>query len=253
MTSARGPAMFARFAYPPNALGLCGPDDHSALLEAAAAPGAETDLRHLATSFAGAWPYLQLIAAANHIDDALDERVVAAYWIGNDLLAAVPAAWLADQTEERFRRVAGPRFGRVSGAVLSGGRPHHNFHVFAVYPWVGLLRGDRTGEPLRVLDRCRIRCGTVEDVTIDEVTVAATTLAWDGVALVERPCKERLAWQSRRYALGPRPAVGDAVALHWDWVCQPIMAKQATALRAWTRHHLRIANAQLRDVALQLA
>jgi hypothetical protein len=31
--------------------------------------------------------------------------------------------------------------------------PHHSFHVFGVYPWVGLLGSDRGETPLHVLDR----------------------------------------------------------------------------------------------------
>ncbi len=242
--SAGGPALFARFAYPPNALGLCGPHDHAALLQAVAEPGVEAvaELRHLAAQFTGAWPYLQLIAAANSIEDPLDERVVAAYWIGNNLLAAVPASWLADQAEDRFRRIAGPRFGQVTTAVLHGGRPHHNFHVFNVYPWVGLLRGDRTGEPLRVLDRCRIRPAQVQAVEPAAVTVATTKVVWDGEQLGEQPHMERLIWQRDGYHLGARPQVGEWVAAHWDWVCQPITPSQAATLSRWTQHHLAIAN-----------
>lgn len=239
-----GPARFARFAYPPNALGLCGPDDHRALLEAAGSTGApaEAELRHLAPGFAGAWPYLQLIAAANGIDDPLDDRVVTAYWIGNDLLHAVPAAWLADQSDERFRRMASTRFEHVADAVLAGGRPHHNFHVFNVYPWVGLLRGDRTGEPLRVLDQCRIRSAVVVAGGSDTVEVAGTRLVWDGDRLGEQPATQRLPWQWRGTGPGPAPAVGAAVALHWDWICQPITHAEAASLRRWTAHHLALAN-----------
>jgi hypothetical protein len=42
--------------------------------------------------------------------------------------------------------------------------PHHSFHVFGVYPWLGLLREGRSVEPLRVLDRCRIRWGQVVQI-----------------------------------------------------------------------------------------
>ena len=40
-TSSRisGPSLFARFAYPPNALGYCGPDDSRGLLEHVAGDG----------------------------------------------------------------------------------------------------------------------------------------------------------------------------------------------------------------------
>jgi len=46
---------FARYAYPPNALGYCGPDDPRALLEEFAAGGG-AGLRLAAHRFVGAWP-----------------------------------------------------------------------------------------------------------------------------------------------------------------------------------------------------
>src|SRR5690606_16524020 len=88
---ASGPLRFARLAYPPNALGYCGPDDAAALLDHADAGLAGADLAGLARQFAGAWPYLQLIAASAGRPDPLDADVVEAYWLGNDLLRGVDA------------------------------------------------------------------------------------------------------------------------------------------------------------------
>ena len=255
MTVGLGPALFARFAYPPNALGLCGPDDHDALVQAASAATTEAsdEIRHLAGAFAGAWPYLQLIAAANGIDDPLDAQVVAAYWIGNDLLDAVPATWLADHAEDRFRRVAGRGFAGVVAGVLAGGRPHHNFHVFGVSPWVGLLRGDATGEPLRVLDQCRVRSATVLSVAADRAVVATTSLRWDGAALTQVPSEQSVRWQDDGNRLWTRPRPGDAVALHWDWICQGLTEPQLQELQRWTRRHLRIGNTLVKDSRLATA
>ncbi|MGP8065881.1 MAG: DUF6390 family protein, partial [Acidimicrobiales bacterium] len=60
-----GPILFARYAYPPNALGYCGPADHTALLGAASEGDDLRELTHLASRFEGAWPYLELIAGCN--------------------------------------------------------------------------------------------------------------------------------------------------------------------------------------------
>ena len=38
--------------------------------------------------------------------------------------------------------------------------PHHCFHVFAVYPWLGLMRTGVVDEPLRILDQCRTTPGS---------------------------------------------------------------------------------------------
>jgi hypothetical protein len=36
------------------------------------------------------------------------------------------------------------------------------------------------------------------------------------------------------------------VSLHWDWVCDVLDRRQATALRHYTRSQLRVANRTLR-------
>ena len=111
--------------------------------------------------FAGAWPYLELIAAASKITDALDARVVEAYWVGNSLLDNVRIPDYGAFLDERFRGRAGRGWEHIAGAVPAGAVPHHSFHVFLAYPWSGLLREGRTEPSLQVLDSCRISWGRV--------------------------------------------------------------------------------------------
>src|SRR5512141_849475 len=77
-----GAILFARYAYPPNELGYCGPPDHKALLEYGSGQAFDPGLVELARGFAGAWPYLEFIAAQTGIRTPLDRRVVEAYWLG---------------------------------------------------------------------------------------------------------------------------------------------------------------------------
>jgi len=179
-----GPQLFARYAYPPNSLGYCGPADHLALFEYGAAGVTDAGLVELAKGFAGAWPYLELIAGATRIRDPLDRRVVEAYWVGSPLLDTVGAVNIGNSMEDRFRSRTGHQFAHLAEGVVAGGVPHHSFHVFEVYPWVGLLRDDRKSPTaLSVLDRCRIRWGTVESVVGDQAMVRSRPLQWDGRAL----------------------------------------------------------------------
>ena len=137
-----GPLLFARYAYPPNSLGYCGADETRTLLEYGAAGASDGGLAGLARTFEGAWPYLTLIAEANMIDDPLDSRVVEAYWVGNGLLVLVPLA----RPTCAARRGSLPRPPRTGPGITSSTlsrpvrSPHHSFHVFAVDPWLGLLR-----------------------------------------------------------------------------------------------------------------
>ena len=135
-----GPLLFARYAYPPNALGLCGAEESRTLLEYGTAGASDEGLAELARAFEGAWPYLTLIAGANKIRDPLDPRVVEAYWVGNSLLDRVSPQTLARHVEDRFKGRVGRSWERIVDAVAAGAVPHHTFHVFAVYPWLGLLR-----------------------------------------------------------------------------------------------------------------
>ena len=235
-----GPLLFARYAYPPNALGYCGPPDPDELRGAAG----EADLGALgalARGFDGAWPYLELIAGCNRIADPLDSRVVEAYWVGNRLLDRVPAAALAASLDDRFARRVGPARAPMAEAA-AGGVAHHSFHVFAVYPWLGLLRAGASEAPLRVLDRCRIRWGRVEAVDGDVVTVRSPGLAFDGHRLVSGPARVETARNGIGPGAGGRPAPGDAVSLHWDWVCERLSPAALHRLRLCTARNLAAVN-----------
>ncbi len=246
LTGAGGVA-FARFAYPPNELGYCGPGAHRELLERAVAGGPDDGgLRALARGFEGAWPYLEVIAGANGIADPLDARVVEAYWIGSPLLASVGPRQLGDSLDERFRPRTGTRWSGLAGVVEAAPRPHHNFHVFSVYPWVGLLRSRSTAVALDVLDRCRVRWGRVVDVAVTGAVVESRRLTWDGRRLgLGPPLSETVTTATDGYSLVAGLEPGDLVACHWGWACQRLSLTQARRLRSETDAQLALANRSL--------
>jgi hypothetical protein len=231
-----GALLFARYAFPPNARGLCGPDDHAALREHAASGVAGPGLAALARGFDGAWPYLQLIAAANRIADPLDARVVEAYWVGNRLLESVRVADYGAFLDERFRRRAGRGWDKIAHALPAGALPHHSFHVFGVYPWTGLLRAGRAEPSLGILDHCRIGWGQV--ITADPLIVARRPLTWDGRVLGLGAAAPHPA--AAGFVTGLQP--GEWVSLHWDSVCDRLTRSQLRALRRYTVRHLHLAS-----------
>jgi hypothetical protein len=238
-----GALRFARYAYPPNALGYCGPDDPAALLGYANAGQGDDGLSALARRFEGAWPYLALIAAANRRPDPLDPAVVEAYWLGNQLLRRVPPRLFAAHLRDRFAARVGGGVPELGQLALLGGVPHHNFHVFAVYPWVGLLRAGRAEEPMRVLDSCRVGWGRVVAVHSGSAMVAARPLVWNGRLLSLGAPATRLV-RAGHPAGGLRP--GDTVSLHWDWVCEVLTPGQTAALGRYTTGLLTLVNTGLR-------
>jgi hypothetical protein len=243
--AADGALSFARFAYPPNQLGYCGPDVQDEILQRAAARAGGPELRALARGFEGAWPYLQLIAAGNGIGDPLDARVVEAYWIGNPLLDGVGAALFADSLLSRFASSLhrGADRDRLLDPLASGAVPHHGFHVFGVYPWVGLLRSGAVDQALHVLDRCRVRWGRITALGDAQATVLSRPLVWDGRRLALGLPRAEVATTARDgYLLAPHLQVGDWCALHWDWVCEPLNRRRLDALRQYTRQQLAAVN-----------
>jgi Family of unknown function (DUF6390) len=236
VTATAGPLLFARYAYPPNALGLCGADVRRTLLEYGAAKESDGGLAELARTFEGAWPYLELIAGSNGIGDPLDPRVVEAYWIGNELLDGVDGRALARHVDERFRGRLGRSREHVVGAVAAGAVPHHCFHVFAVYPWLGLLRAGIVDEPLRILDQCRTTPARVLSVEGDTATVLARPLFYeDGVLRLGAPAERSARWSDGGLAFVAAPAPGDHVSLHWDFVCDVLSPAAVRALDRATR------------------
>lgn len=238
-----GALRFARYAYPPNALGYCGPDASRQLLEQVAAGADDGDLRQLARGFEGAWPYLCLIAAANGIADPLDDRVVEAYWVGNGLLDRVTPRLMGDSLEARFRDRAGRSWERLAAPVPDGALPHHSFHVFGVYPWMGLLREGRVEAPLQVLDRCRVRWGLVLSASGGLARVRCRPLVWDGRALrLGEPAEEEALVSLDDLGLAGQVRPGDWVSLHWDWICERLDRRGLTALRRYTLRQLAAVN-----------
>jgi len=232
-----GPLRFARYAFPPNERGYCGPADNAALAGYATTGVTDPGLTRLAMRFEGAWPYLELIAAANQIADPLDGRVVEAYWVGNRLLENVRAGEHGAFLDERFRRRAGRAWEPIAATIPAGAVPHHSFHVFCVYPWTGVLREGRTEPSLQVLDSCRISWGWI--VTVDPVVVMRRPLTWDGHALALGSPVPYQAESGFVTGFGP----GDWLSLHWGRVCDRLSAPQLHALRRYTARHLRLANA----------
>jgi hypothetical protein len=247
-----GPQLFIRYAYPPNSHGYCGPEDSDALFEYGAANVVDPGLERLARGFSGAWPYLELIAGATGIPDPLDRRVVEAYWVGSPLLDQVGLGNIAASMEDRFRPHIGTMFPNLLDGVLAGGVPHHSFHVFCIYPWVGLLSDDRkAGHALTVLDRCRIRWGKVEAVHGDRAVVRTRPLTFDGRHLAfGEPAQETATRSIDGLGYLRDLAVGDWVSLHWDWICDILTPIQLNTLRHYTHRQLKIANERIAEAVL---
>ena len=233
-----GILLFARYAFPPNRLGYCGPSDHAALAGYLGEDREDGGLRELALQFEGAYPYLQLIAGCAGIPDPFDPRVVEAYWIGNPLLDRVGASPLYESLKRRFRpRMGGVEFASLVSHLGDGVPPHHNFHVFEIYRRAGLLRDERAAVALDRMDQCRISWGRVRAVTGAELVVERSPLVLvSGKIALGAPLATAV--QRRLDGAPNEPEPGDWVSVHWNWMCDRLTRHTLAALRTATRRAL---------------
>lgn len=237
-----GTTRFIRYAFMPNRLRYCGGDDNRTLFDYALETVREPPLEQMLARFTGALPYLRLIARENGIPDPFDERVVEAYWIGNELLERVEARQLYDALDERFGKQLSPRLrALVLGKAPAGARPHHTFHVFDVHARVGELE-----HSLETMDQCRISWGRVRAVDGAELVVDRQPLVLVDGKLALGPAETvRVTRQvdGRGFADAAQP--GELVSLHWGWVCEVLTPRQQATLARYTAHHLALANQTL--------
>jgi hypothetical protein len=219
-----GLLLFGRYAYAPNRLGYCGPDDHQALFGYLTDGRVDSGLEHLAKQFDGAYPYLLLIARANRLDDPFDPRVVEAYWIGNALLERVGATPFFESLKARFLPRMKPRdFSWMTSVLPEGAKPHHNFHVFDVYRRAGLLRDERAAVAMERMDQCRISWGKVLFAEGAEVVVQRQPLVLrDGRLGLGPPVAVRVLRHIDGRGYLDEFQAGDTVSIHWNWACDRI-------------------------------
>jgi hypothetical protein len=233
----------SRYAFGPNRLHYCGPDANQEILayinEGESDPGLTVLLRGFATMF----PYLRLIAQANGIRDPFDDRVVEAYWIGNDLLENVGRQRLWRHLAEglEMKKKLDPRsFELVEDKIAQGAAPHHSFHVLDIWKRTGHLPIAQT---LESMDECRISWGEVVAVDGPKITVETEPLVLlDGKLSLNPPAKRTIVRALESLSDIEQLAAGQIVTIHWGVPCEVITPGQAAQLRKYTLRHLNLAN-----------
>jgi hypothetical protein len=233
----------SRYAFGPNRLHYCGPDANQEILayinEGESDPGLTILLRGFATMF----PYLKLIAQANGIRDPLDDRVVEAYWIGNDLLENVGRQRLWRHLAEglEMKKKLDPRsFELVEDKIAQGAVPHHSFHVLDIWKRTGHLPIAQT---LESMDECRISWGKTLTVDGPKITVETEPLLLvDGKLSLGNPSKRSITRSLEALSDIEQLEPGQIVTVHWGVPCEVISSEQAAQLRKYTLHHLMLAN-----------
>ena len=240
--SNKGMMRCSLYAFGPNRLHYCGPDASAEVAAHIEEGIADPGLAALLKRFETLYPYLVHIASENGIRDPFDERVVEAYWLGNELLGKIEQGHfyrhLKDGLSMKKRMGADAFEGGVAEKIRHGGLPHHSFHVLNV--WKGM--GEKMLEGIRDVAECLVSVGKVTEIAGLWVTVETEQLSFDGKRLM-------LTAETRKL---PRPfdaseewdmlVQGDLVSFHWGVLCEKLTAEQAERVRSYTKKSVELAN-----------
>lgn len=237
----------SRYSFGPNRLHYCGPDANRELAGYIAEGASDPGLEKILGAFKTLYPYLKYIAHENGIRDPFDERVVEAYWIGNELLDNIERrkfySHLLEAHSMRSRMSMQEREA-LAFKIESGAVPHHSFHVFNVWTHTGRVE---TGNTLTSMDECRISWGKVVSIDGPFIEVETEPLMLTGNLLaLGSSARKRIARKLESEYEIEQLVPGDLISIHWSVPCEVITAKQQAALKKYTLRHLMLANRNLK-------
>jgi hypothetical protein len=236
----------ARYAYMPNNLGYCGPDENKELIGYIANDEQDAGLEEILTDFQTLKPYLNFIARINRIPDPFHKQVVEAYWIGNGLLENISVKQYYKYLTDEFtlqKKIDRKSLQYVYGKLPMGAKPHHSFHVLNIFRRTGHLSINHTVE---TMDNCCINCGKVIRKTADKLVVEYSPLGLiEGkLAKVGKKQKEIL-MEVDGQLVEAEINSGDLVTFHWNAVCEKVTLAQANNLSFYTNQAISLANLTL--------
>jgi len=233
----------SRYAFGPNRLHYCGPDANFELLSYIENQESDFGLKRLLIQFETLYPYLKHIATANQIADPFDDRVVEAYWLGNNLLKNISQRSFYNYLLEDLKlkkRLGLKYFSTVVDKIGEGALPHHSFHVLDIWKRTGHLQREHT---LSSMDECRISWGKVSRVSGPSVTVETEPLAYeDGQIFLGMPIMKNITRSLESADDIAQVKAGDLITMHWGIPCEVVSASQIKYLRTYTLLHLHLAN-----------
>lgn len=240
-----GLLLCARYSFAPNRLKYCGPDKNKELFSYLIENKSDPKLFSILSEFQVLYPYLSFIAHSNGIADPFNERVVEAYWIGNELLETVRMRDLYRHfvDEQKFdKRFDKKSFNLIVGKIPMGARVHHSFHVFNIFKRVG---HEEVIHTIESMDSCRIGWGKVVGMKGLSVEVLTKPLVLENGKLQLGSEIKRNLVKAIDGKTDLKFSVGDKISYHWGVVCDKLNEKQVKNLEKYTLFHLRLANRTL--------
>jgi len=232
----------SRYAFGPNRLHYCGPEANTELKDYIN-NSKDSGLSHLLKQFQTLYPYLQSIAHANGIDDYFNDKVVEAYWLGNNLLENIGKpkfhSFLVDELQIK-KRLPFKEFRWLEEKISRGAVPHHSFHVMNIWRRTGNMDVPHT---LESMDECRVSAGVVKEVAGPDIIVEYEPLILEsGRLALGAPLKRKLSRRLESEYDIEQMRAGETVSMHWGIPCEVITKIQAETLRKYTMRNIAFAN-----------
>ncbi len=226
----------ARYSYQPNKLNYCGPENAcSELFEYVRNPIPEKNgkITSLLKEFSAFYPYLELIAQKNGIENEFDEKVVNAYWIGNELLEH---EWENDLRELLRGKLTGPHLlpktisEKLAQNLPNGLLPHHSFNVL----YVNFVT-KKISPVVENLSNCLVKWGKVIDE--NELKVKTVKLISEGN---EFKLKEETRKLENPFEIPLQK--NNLISVHWGIVVEKISETELKNLKKATQINLEAVN-----------
>jgi hypothetical protein len=229
-----GLKLAALYGLKPHSLGFCGAQSKQGVLlkYLKNQDVGDKQAREILETFEAAYPYYKLIARSNNIENPFDERVIRAYWVGNELLDNVE---ISDLRKMIIKEFSGPKLLPKDLAIEraqlipENSRPHHSFHVLVI--------GSITGNPMPG-DLCRPCWGRVIELKVKspansagrhQLKVLYRPLAGNKLG---KPIEKEIDWDKD---ILPNVKRGDWVSFHWNQAVEVLTEEDVKNLEKYTK------------------
>lgn len=235
----------ARYAFKPNLLNYCGPDKNRELLNYLRNNESDGGLEQILKKFETLFPYLNLISRENKINDPFDERVVEAYWIGNDFLKNIKKPKLYEHLVDDLsikKKLPRKEFNKFNEKFINRIRinAHHSFHVFNIWRRTGYVENPHT---LFTMDECRIGWGRVVEIDSPADEKIIKVLYKPLIFEKHKLNFGKIISKNIFCDIPTDVKIGDWVSFHWSSFCDILSLDELMRLKYWTEANMEIFDA----------